>query len=346
MSQVQNAKRQAPTSRICKAMGLSRATLHRFAHPCSKPEMLQSPAHPRALNPEQRAEVLQQLTSRELCDVAPASAYAMLLDQGKRYCSVRTMYRILHANRSVQERRNQRRVGKFKKPELLAERPNQVWSWDITKLKGSQKWEYYHLYVMLDIFSRKVVGWMVCPNESGALATQLIATTYQRQGIQPNQVSIHSDRGPAMTSRPVSQLLQALDINKSFSRPHVSNDNPFSEAQFKTLKYRPEFPSQFGSLQDANGFLRDFFDWYNDTHRHSALGYMTPSSVHDGSATQLRRKRQDVLDAAYARTPERFVGGPPKAPALPTAAWINPPTTALAAPPNPQGQEVATSPVH
>jgi putative transposase len=342
MKELNDLSEILPSSLACSAMGVSRASLHRFNQSQIKPAKPR--VDRRALNPQQREEVLNHPNSDRFAEMAPASVYATLLDEGVRLCSIRTMYRLLHAVKSVRERRDQRRHVVYEKPQLMAEQPNHVWSWDITKLLGPQKWEYFHLYVMMDIYSRKVVGWMVCPNESGSLAQELIEHCYQSEEIVPGQLSIHSDRGTSMTSKPVVQLLQTLDVHKSLSRPHVSNDNPFSEAHFKTLKYRPSFPRKFGSLQDAKAHLRPFFAWYNDQHRHSSLGYMTPASVHDGSAAALRDKRQVVLDAAYALHPERFVRGRPIAPPLPTAAWINPPApvdaSATNLDPQVQGQEV------
>ncbi len=237
------------------------------------------------------------------------------------------MYRILAARGEVRERRDQLRRPVYAKPELLATGPNQVWTWDITKLKGPKKWNHFYLYVILDIFSRKVVGWMVAPRESAALARRLIAATIAKEGIEPGRLTIHADRGSSMTSKDVALLL-ALGVTKTHSRPHVSNDNPFSEAGFKTLKYRPDFPERFGSLQDARTFCARFFEWYNNHHRHSGIGLMRPSDVHHGRATGVHAERARVLDAAYQLHPQRFVRKPPAPPALPTAVWINPPKAA------------------
>ena len=271
--------------------------------------------------------MLDVLHSDRFVDKAPAAVYAALLDQGTYHCSIRTMYRILHDCREVRERRNQLRHPNYKKPELLATGPNQVWSWDITKLLGPAKWTYYYLYVILDIYSRYVVGWMLASRENADLAKRLIRESIERQQVEPGKLVIHSDRGPSMKSHAVAQLLATLGVTKSHSRPHVSNDNPFSESQFKTLKYRPEFPDRFGSQEDAHGFCQGFFPWYNDEHYHSGLGMLTPASVHYGHAAEVLAERQRTLDAVYAAHPERFVGKRPRPLALPAAVWINPPDT-------------------
>ncbi len=311
----------------CRAMGVSRATLYRRRNPSRRNKSERTiPRQPRALKAEERRKVLDLLHSPRFVDKPPAAVYANLLDEGKYHCSVRTMYRILHDNDEVRERRNQLRHPNYKKPELLASGPNQVWSWDITKLLGPTKWTYYHLYVMLDICSRYTVGWMLASRESGDLAKRLIRESVERQQVNRDQLVIHSDRGPAMKSHTVAQLMGALGVTKSHSRPHVSNDNPFSESQFKTLKYRPGFPDRFGSQQDALGFCDGFFHWYNDEHYHSGLGMLTPASVHYGHAVEVLQQRSKTLDAAYAAHPERFVGKRPRPLSLPTAVWINPPT--------------------
>ena len=279
----------------------------------------------RALSVQERQEVLEVLHEPRFADHAPGQVYATLLDQDRYLCSERTMYRILANNAEVRERRNQLRHPAYQKPELLATGPNQVWSWDITKLLGPVKWTYFYLYVILDIFSRYVPGWLLAREESAALATQLIEETCERQGIVHGQLTVHSDRGPSMTSKPVALLLSDLGITKSVSRPHVSNDNPYSESQFKTLKYRPGFPDRFGSEQDCRWLLRDLFAWYNTEHRHSGIGMMTPEAVHYGRAPEIRAARQKTLDTAYALHPERFVKHPPSPPEVPSMAWINPP---------------------
>jgi putative transposase len=269
--------------------------------------------------------VIDILHSERFVDKAPAQVWATLLDEQTYLCSPRTMYRILAEHGEVRERRNQLRHPNYTKPELLAEAPNQVWSWDITKLLGPVKWTYFYLYVILDIFSRYVVGWMVAHRESAALARRLIETACRNQRIEPGQLTIHADRGGAMRSKSLALLLADLGVTKTHSRPHVSNDNPFSESQFKTLKYCPQFPERFGSIQDARAFGGPFFDYYNNEHRHSGIGLMTPAAVHYGMAKQLIATRQETLLAAYRSHPERFVHRPPQPPELPRAAWINPP---------------------
>jgi putative transposase len=258
-------------------------------------------------------------------DQPPTEVYATLLDEGVYHCSVRTMYRILKAADEVRERRNQLRHPEYEKPELLATKPNELWSWDITKLRGPVKWTYYYLYVIMDVFSRYVVGWMVATRESAALANRLINDSCEKQEIVQGQLTLHADRGTSMKSKCVAMLLADLGVTKTHSRPRVSNDNPFSESQFKTLKYRPDFPKQFGSIEDARAFCRDFFAWYNTEHHHSGIGIMTPETVHFGLAKATITARQKVLHDAHQRHPERFVRKPPKAPQLPEAVWINPP---------------------
>jgi len=279
----------------------------------------------RALRPAERAQVLTVLHEPRFLDLAPAEVYATLLDEGTYHCSERTMYRVLAEQDEVRERRAQRRHPIYTAPELLATAPNQLWSWDITKLKGPTTWSWYHLYVILDVFSRYVVGWMVALRESAALAERLITASCERQGILRGQLTLHADRGSSMTSKPVALLLADLGVTKTHSRPQVSNDNPYSEAQFKTFKYRPDFPERFGALEDARAYGTDFFRWYNTEHRHSGLGLHTPHDMHFGLAEARRDQRAIVLAAAYAATPERFVRRPPTPALLPTAAWINPP---------------------
>lgn len=273
---------------------------------------------------------MDQLTSERFADQSPYQVYSRLLDEGSYLCSPRTMYRILSANQSVRERRDQLSHPAYRKPELLATGPNQVWSWDITKLKGPEKWTYYYLYVIIDIYSRCTVGWMLAHNECSELAQKLIQETIDKQAMdeeQVKQLTIHSDRGAAMKSHNVANLLTSLGVRKSHSRPHVSNDNPFSESQFKTLKYHADFPDRFGSYQDALAHSRKFFDWYNNEHYHSGIGFVTPSSLHYGRASQVIIERQATLNQAYLANPQRFVKGTPQPKKLPTAVWINPPAT-------------------
>jgi putative transposase len=324
------AEKLAPnvgTASACRAMGVSRATLYRRRHPQAAPD--EGPRRqPRALDAAQRQEVLELLHSDRFTDKAPAAVYAALLDQGTYHCSIRTMYRILHENEEVRERRNQLRHPSYQKPQLLATAPGQVWTWDITKLLTTQKWTYYYLYVILDLFSRYVVGWMLAHRESTDLASRLIRETVDKQGVDRNQLTIHSDRGPSMSSQGVAQLLATLGVTKSHSRPHVSNDNPFSESQFKTMKYCPEFPDRFTGYDHALGFCRRFFPWYNDEHYHSGIGLLTPAMLHYGRAADAVDARRRVLQEAYAAHPERFVRGVAEPPPLPTAVWINPPQPA------------------
>jgi putative transposase len=319
------------TRPACVAMGIPPATVyrHRARRNGPLPPSRRWPSPGRALVSQERQEVLDVLHSEEFMDKAPQEVYAALLDQGRYLCSVRTMYRLLEANHEVRERRDQLRHPSYAKPELLATGPNQVWSWDITKLLGPVKWFYFYLYVILDIFSRYVVGWMVASRESALLAEKLINDTCLKQGIQPGQLLIHADRGSSMKSKPVALLLSDLGVTKTHSRPHTCDDNPYSEAQFKTLKYRPGFPERFGSLEDARAFCQDFFRWYNTEHHHSGIALMTPEVVHYGLAKEVFKAREKVLLAAYETHPERFVRKTPAPLALPQAAWINPPKPAM-----------------
>jgi len=314
------------TAAACRAMGVARATLYRRRCPKEPTDQTRPKRRqPRALDHRERQAVLDVLHSPRFVDKAPAAVWAALLDEGTYHCSIRTMYRILDDHGEVRERRNQLRHPNYQKPELLATGPNQVWSWDITKLLGPAKWTYYYLYMILDIYSRYAVGWMLASRESADLAKRLIRDSIDRQNVNPGELIIHSDRGPAMTSHGVAQLLGSLGVTKSHSRPHVSNDNPFSESQFKTLKYRPEFPDRFGSQQDARAFCERFVRWYNHEHYHSGLGMLTPAAVHYGRAGEILASRQKTLDAAFASRPERFVRKRPAPMALPEAVWINPP---------------------
>jgi len=308
----------------CDALTVPRASLYRWRRP--RLEFVRSrPSPQRALSVPERQVVLDVLHSDRFVDRAPAQVWAELIDDGTYYCSIRTMYRLLAEHGEVRERRDQLRHPSYQKPELLATAPNQVWSWDITKLLGPVKWTYYYLYVLLDIFSRYVVGWMVAFKEAATLAKRLIEESCRKQGIVPGQLTVHADRGSSMISKPVALLLSDLGVTKTHSRPHVSNDNPYSEAQFKTLKYCPEFPDRFGGIEHSRSFCHPFFTYYNTEHRHSGLGLMTPESIHYGYADQILVARRDTLQAAYVAHPERFVRKPPQPPVLPTAAWINPP---------------------
>jgi putative transposase len=308
----------------CNALDVSRAGFYRWQHPREKEPSCH--VSPLALSSGERNEVLDILHTERFIDTAPREIYATLLDEKSYLCSVRTMYRILEHADEVKERRRQVCRPHYAKPELLATGPNQVWSWDITKLKGPVKWTYYYLYVIMDIFSRYVVGWMVAHRELSALARKLIAETCAKQMIQPDQLLIHADRGSSMTSKPVALLMADLGVTKSHSRPSVSNDNPYSESQFKTMKYRPEFPERFGCIEDGRAFCQTFFPWYNTEHYHSGLGLLTPEDVHYGRAPCIVEARQEVLRAAYEKHPERFKGRMPKPASLPDAVWINKPS--------------------
>ncbi len=313
----------------CRAFGLNRGLVYRdrARHRALGPPCIprSRPRPPLVLSSAEQQLLLEVLDSERFADVAPPTVYATLLDEGRYYGSIRTMYRLLAARHQSGERRRQCVHPVYAKPELLAVRPREVWSWDITKLKGPAKWTGFHLYVILDIFSRYVVGWMVAQRESAALAELLIAETLQKEHIAPGTLTLHADRGTSMRSKPVAALLIDLDVAKTHSRPHVSDDNPYSEAQFKTLKYRPDFPERFGSIEDARAHCQRFFHWYNREHRHGGIGLMTPASVHEGTAAAIRAQRALTLDAAFAAHPRRFKGIAPQPPQLPTAAWINPP---------------------
>lgn len=315
----------------CRAFGVARSSFYRHQRPREIQSMVvaQTRRVPRRLTSQERASILDALNSERFVDSSPAQVYATLLDEGKYLCSVSTMYRILRKARQVRERRDQLRRPNYTKPELLATAPNQVWSWDITKLRGPSKWMFFQLYVILDIFSRYVVGWLVADRESETLAVELIEQTCGKQDIRPGRLTIHADRGSSMTSKSVAFLLADLGVEKTHSRPHVSNDNPYSESQFKTMKYRPEFPARFAALENARAFCRTFFSWYNSEHRHSGIGLLTPETVHYGRGPAMTKQRAAVLSSAFHARPERFVRGIPRPPAQPTAAWINPPVVPL-----------------
>ena len=328
MSEVKTLRAKVGTVKACEALQIPRASFYRWLKPV--PHTKPRPTPPLAMKPEKRQEVLDHLHSERFQDDAPAQVYSVLLDEGKYYCSIRTMYRILEQEHGqVRERRKQVQRPRYQKPELLATQANQVWSWDITKLKGPVKWTYLYLYVIIDIFSRYVVGWMVAHREQNTLAKQLIQETCSKQAIIPGQLTIHADRGPSMTSKCLAQFMADMGVTKTHSRPYVSNDNPFSEAQFKTLKYRPGFPERFGCLQDARGFCQDFFTWYNTEHRHSGIALMTPEQIHYGLATQIIEHRQQVLQEAFRENPNRFKSKMPTPPRLPEAVWINKPDSQI-----------------
>ncbi len=290
---------------LCETLSEPRSSWYRSRKP--RPVVSPAPRSHRCLTDAEELRVLDTLNSERFQDMAPGEVHATLLDEGQYHCSIRTMYRILDdENGSVKERRRGHQRGHYTKPELLATGPNQVWSWDITKLLGPVKWSYFYLYVILDIFSRYVVGWMAASQETAVLAQKLIKETMEKQNIQPGQLTIHADRGSSMKSKPVAFLLSDLGGTKTHSRLHISDDNPYSEAQFKTLKYRPDFPERFGSLEDARAFCQGFFSWYNMEHHHSGVGLMTPHVVHYGLAQDAFKAREKVLLAAYEEHPERF----------------------------------------
>lgn len=307
----------------CQALGLARCQFYRKRRP--RPAAKAKAAPVRKLSEAEREKVRGLLNSARFADQAPREVYASLLDEGRYVCSVRSMYRILSEQDQVRERRDQLRHPSYARPELLATAPNQVWSWDITRLLGPVKWSYFYLYTVLDIYSRYVVGWMMALQEAAHLAELLIDETCQRQAIAPGQLTLHADRGKPMLSKPLAFLLADLGVTQSHSRPYTSDDNPFSEAQFKTMKYRPDYPERFGSLLEARAWGQDFFRWYNQEHHHSALGLLTPADVHLGRAAERLHKRQLVLARAYDQHPERFVHGKPFPAPLPQAVWINPP---------------------
>jgi len=328
------------TSRACQVLGKSRATLYRQRNPAPPSQAPREPFHhPAELSEEERARVLEVLDSPRFTDKSPGQVYAILLDEGTYLCSEATMYRLLRERGQSGERRAQATHPAKKKPELMAEAPSQVWSWDITKLKGPARGIYYLLYVILDIFSRKVIGWEIWPTENGTLAKEFITRAIEANGgIAPG--AIHADRGTSMTSNTVAGLLAILGIEQSHSRPHVSDDNPYSESQFKTLKYCPAFPGQFGSIEDARVFCTPFFDYYNNHHRHSGIAMHTPASVHDGTAVKIHARRIATLHAAYLARPERFRSRP-YPPSLPARAWINQPPPTLQTTTSPQTTEAA-----
>ena len=330
----------------CEALGRSRASHYRHRRGRRGGPPAPRARSPRALSAAEEEAVIEVLNSERFSDRAPAQIWATLLDEGTYLCSVSTMYRLLRARHQVRERRRVARHPAHVKPELMATGPNQVWSWDITKLRGPFKWRLFHLYVILDVYSRYVPGWLVAPRESAALAEELITAAIADQA-PAGRLTIHADRGSSMTSKTVTQLLADLGVLQSHSRPHQSNDNPFSEAQFKTLKHWPTFPGRFSSVEAARAFCSGFFEHYNHHHRHSGIALHTPADVHFGRAHDVRAARQRVLDRAYAARPDRFLR-PPSAPVLPAQAWINRPTDHPALPPAPPStrneQEVPTVP--
>jgi putative transposase len=322
---VQDLSGKAPAAHACAALGLARATYYRAVRPPR--QRAPRPAPPRALQPAERREVRNLLVEPRFVDLAPREIHAVLLDEGRHPCSVSTMYRVLHQHEAVRERRDQLVRPAYAKPELVAVAPNQVWTWDITKLRGPAVFVYFHLYVAIDLFSRYVVAWLLAHAESATFAARMLREAARREDIEPGTLTWHADRGAAMRSKNVAQLCADLDIRRSFSRPHTSNDNAYSESGFKTLKYDPEFPDRFASFNAAHEFCAPYFDWYNRDHRHSGIAFLTPEAVHRGRAVKMLAARQATLDAAFTSSPTRFAGRRPLVRPLPPAVWINPPDT-------------------
>ena len=328
--------RLAPTVGIaaaCDFLAVARASFYRQrpvlgppVSPALEPALSSERSAPaRSLSPAERASVLSVLHEERFQDRSPAAVQATLLDEGQYFCSTRTMYRILEQEGESRERRDQLVHPAYHKPELLATAPNQLWSWDITKLRGPAKWTYFYLYVILDVFSRYVTGWMIAYREGADLAKEFIEEAIGKHQIPAGQLTIHADRGRVMKSKPVAFLMADLGVTKSHSRPYVSDDNPYSESQFRTMKYRPEFPDRFGCIQDSRAFCQQFFKWYNEEHRHSGIALLAPAMVHFGEAETVLAQRQVVLDAAYRARPDRFVRHSPKPLPLPSEVWINKP---------------------
>ncbi len=327
MSEAKGLAEDVGVQTACSALRVGRSTYYRSLKPRRsgrrRPRRKTRPA--RAMDKAAKESVMDALCSPRFADRSPAEVRATLLDEGVYLCSERTMYRVLADNKSVRERRAQRSHPKHPKPEIVARRPNRAWSWDVTRLLGPKKGRGYYLYVIMDIYSRYVVGWMAAERETAALAGRLIEESCLKQDVERGELTLHSDRGAPMTAKSTAQLVADLGIARSFSRPRVSNDNPYSEAQFKTLKYHPDFPGRFSSLEEAKAFCRRFFQWYNQEHRHAGIGMLAPEQVYFGKAAEVIERRQAVLDRAYAATPDRFVNGPPRAAGPPTEVWINPP---------------------
>jgi putative transposase len=324
---------------LCEALGVSTATYYRRQLPNNVPK--DRPTSHRALSLEEKQTILQLMNSERFQDMAPPQIYAALLDDGRYYCSEREMYRILTENKQVKERRDQRRHPVYTAPELIAKGPNEVWSWDVTKLPGMRPFEYFYLYVMIDIFSRYVVGWLLASCEAADYAERLIQECYDREEILPGQLTVHSDNGPIMIATKTTDLLRKLEAKISNSRPYVSNDNPFSESQFKTMKYRPDFPKKMGDIDVAREFCRGYFPWYNHEHHHSGLSMLTPHEVHSGTCRERVTARQRTLNMAYEAHPERFIRGCPVAKGVPNEVWINKPARAvLTLEANPRSVEV------
>ena len=321
---------QVPIDMLCDALLIPRSTYYfQQGNKKNKPSAKKAPKN--ALSPLEKQQVMTLLHSERFIDKTPYDAFNTLLDEGEYICSPRTMYRLLEAEGENKDRRQQRSHRDAVKPELIATKQNEVWSWDITKLRSHRKWNYFYLYVILDIYSRYVVGWMIADRECKELARRLIQESTLKQGIQPGQLTLHSDNGPSMTSHTVSQLLGHLGVAKTHNRPYTSNDNPFSESQFKTMKYSAEFPGKFGSQTECEAFLRQFFTWYNKEHYHSGIAGLTPESVHYGYGETILIKRHNAMMTAYLKNPLRFKNQPPKLKKLPEAVYINPPENEFSA---------------
>jgi putative transposase len=328
MPLIQEHRGPLSVQEACEALGLSPSTYHRWERP---PRVAKARTSPRALTPEERHQVRAVLCAPRFVDRTPAHVVATLLDEQTYHCSERTMYRILCADSATKDRRNQAQHRRYARPQLCATGPNQLWSWDISKLALCDG-RHVNLYTIEDVYSRYVVGWMVAPQESARLACQLVSETAQRQAIGPGQLTLHADRGSVMTSERLTKRLRRLCITQTHSRPRISDDNPFSEALFKTLKYHPGYPGRFDDCAAAQAWCAPFFAWYNAEHKHSGLTYLSPAQVHLGRAAQHQAARAAVRAAAFARHPERFVHGVPVTPELPSAVWINPPSPEPSAP--------------
>ena len=329
VAQIQELSQVMPIADACQALDFPRSSFYRLTAPPTAPRATTTKLtsiSSRALDEAERAHIRNVLNSERFVDCSPYVVYATLLDEGEYLCSVSTMYRILRAHGEIRERRKQRKLPVYKKPELLATGPNQLWSWDISWLRGSVRGTYYYIYVILDVFSRYMVAWTIETAESAALAEKLIDYACANHDIQKGDLTLHSDRGPAMMSIPVAHLLEQLGVTKSHSRPYTSNDNPYSEAQFKTMKYRPDYPDRFNSLDEARDWARTFVAWYNFEHRHSGIGFVPPATLHFGQAQHIFDQRQAVLEQAFVNHPERFVRGQPTPPVIPAEVWINKPT--------------------
>ena len=323
ITEYSDSRKTLTKSDLCQSLGVTRSSYYRVSNPKFKKQVMKKPSA-RKLTEDEENKILSIVNSDRFCDMAPGEIFFTLLDEGQYYCSERTIYRILQRSQQNVQRR-QKTAGNYSRPELLATKPNQLWSWDITKLKGPKKWTYYYLYKIMDVYTRYIVGWMVAYRESAELAEDLIAESCFKQQIQRDQLTLHADRGSSMKSNLVGQLLADLGVTKTHSRPHVSNDNPYSESAFKTLKYRPGFPENFGSIEDARNFCRNFFFWYNKEHRHSGIAMLTPEVVHYNLVKEVVEKRNIVFQKAYQSTPKRFVKGLPKAKIPDNEVWINKP---------------------